>query len=158
MEIRECTADDVISLLHTASDNKETRMFDNWAQHQKWILDAVYSNKYQVLIADDGYGVVGYLVWSLTQICFKWEAYLHHIYVSKDFRGTEVSDKLVLKFIHNCYNSSAQRLKFDTLVLPQRWIDLISANAPLDKYTTYHIERTDELKRWYNEDIQKYND
>lgn len=155
MIVRECTDEDIISLLQCANGNHDTEMFDNWPQHQRWLLDAVYSKQYQVLIADDGYGVVGYLVWQIYQVYYKWEAHLHHIYVEKDFRGQEVSDKLVLQFIHNVYNSSAQRLKFDTKVLPQRWIDMVSANAPFDKYTTYYVERTEDIKRYYNESIRK---
>lgn len=155
MKIREATAEDVISLLHCAQDNKETEMFADWAQHQKWILDAIYSNRYQVLIADDGFGVIGYLVWELYQAYFKWEGCLHHIYVDRDYRNKGVSDELVMQFIHNIYNSSAQRLKFNTKVLPERWVEVISSNAPHEKYTTYYFERTDEIKRWYNENLRK---
>jgi len=153
MEIRECTADDVISLLHCASDDKAlmTGMFDNWAQYQKWILDAVYNKNYQVLVVVEEWGVIGFLIWQMYQTYYKWLAYLHYIYVGEDFRKGEASDKLVMEFIHNVYNSSAQRLKFDTKVLTPQWVEAISSNAPLDKYNTYYIERTDESKRIYNE-------
>ena len=153
MEIRECTADDVVSLLQCASDDKnvyELQMFDDWAQYQKWLLDAVYNKNFQVLVVDDSYGVAGFLVWDLYQVYYKWLAYLHYIYVSPDFRKTEASDKLVMAFIKSCYNSSAQRLKFDSRVLPQNWVEVISSNAPLKEYTTYFTWRSDELKEWYN--------
>lgn len=155
MKIRECTSEDVISLLQCAKDNDETEMFDSWEQHQKWILDAVYGKNHQVLIADGGYGVIGYLIWSLYKIYYKWEANLTHIFILPDFRGQGIGDKLVLQFIHSCYSSSAQRLKFNTKVLPQRWIDEISMNAPYEKYQTYYFERTEEIKRYYNENIRK---
>ena len=157
MEVRECIADDVISLLHCASNDETVMvgMFDGWANYQKWLLDAVYNKNYQVLVVDDGFGVVGYLIWQMYQTYFKWTAYLHYIYVNKDFRKGEASDKLVIEFIHNAYNSSAQRLKFDTKALPPHWVDVMSANAPLDKYNTYYIERTEESKRFYNDTFRR---
>ena len=159
MDIREATPEDVISLLQCAQDNEETDMFDDWAQHQKWILDAVYNKSYQVLIADDGAGVVGYIIWQLYQVYYKWQAHLHHVFVLPDFRGQGVGINLVIQFIHNSYNSSAQRLKFSTKVLPQKYIELIVPNSPLSKYTTYYADlRCEESKRYYNENIRKNND
>ena len=152
MQTRICIDEDIVSLLHCASDDKDIYklgMFDNWAQYQKWLLDCVYSKSYQVLVAVEEWGVIGFLVWDLYQVYYKWLAYLHYIYVGEDFRKSDVSDKLVLEFIHNLYSSSAQRMKFDSRVLPAKWIEAISSNAPLSKYDTYYIERTEEAKEFY---------
>ena len=150
MEVRECSAEDVISLLHCASDDKDIKFIDNWKQYQKWILDAVYNKNYQVIVAAEDWGVIGFLVWQMYQSYGKWEGLLHYVYVSEDFRKTEVADKLIWQYIHNIYNSSAQQAKFNTMVLSQDWIDIITLNVPYDKYDTYTIPRTDELKEWFN--------
>lgn len=155
MEVRECKPNDVISLLQCARDDKDILFLDNWTQYQRWLLDAVYNTKWQVLVADDGFGVVGFLVWNLFQESYKWVGYLNYVYVHPDFRGKGAADNLVLQFIRNIYNSSAQRLKFNTMVLPAEWVDVISMNAPHEKYTTYYFERTEEIKRWYNENLRE---
>ena len=156
MEIRECTADDVVSLLHCASDDKSIYelQIDDWAQYQRWLIDCIYHKHYQVLVADDGYGVIGFLVWDCFQVYYKWLAYLHYIYVNGDNRKTEVADKLVIEFIHNCFNSRAQRLKFDSRVLPPNWVKAISYDAPLSEYTTYYTGRSEELTEWFNINIR----
>lgn len=157
MEIRICTDDDIISLLECASDDKEVyklEMFDDWAQYQRWILDAIYNKNFQVLVAVDDIYVIGFLIWNMSKVYYKWLAYLDYVYVSKELRKGEAADKLVIEFIHNCYNSSAQRLKFDSRVLPSKWVEVISSNAPLSEYTTYYTTRTDELKGWYNRSIK----
>jgi len=152
MQVRVCTDEDVIGVLELIKTDKDLMagIFSNFAHYQKWILDAIYGKQFQVLVVNNGTDVVGILVWQLYQTYFKWTAYLHFIYAAEDHRDREISDELVMTFVKNVYNSSAQRLKFNSLVLPDRWVDLISANAPLDKYNTYYIERTDETKEWYN--------
>ena len=158
MQTRICIDEDIVSLLHCASDDKDIYklgMFDNWAQYQKWLITCVYNkSSYQVLVAVEEWGVIGFLVWDLYQVYYKWLAYLHYIYVGEDFRKSDVSDKLVLEFIHNCYNSRAQRLKFDSRVLPAQWVEAISSDAPLSEYKTFYTGRTAELTEWYNTHIK----
>ena len=158
MEIREVTDDDVIQLLHCAADDKENGMlFLNWGQYQRWLLDALYSPKvYQVLVADDGFGVIGFLVWKKYYANFKWWATLEYLYVGEDFRGQNVGIDLTMQFVHNAYNSSAQWLKFDTNVLPQKWLDSFLPNAPLSKYNLYQCNlRDEEVKGYYNDNLRR---
>lgn len=158
MEVRLCTPEDVPHLLQCASHDKdvyELGMFDSLEPYQKWILECYYNKKsFQVLVADDGNGIVGFLVWDLFQVYYKWLAYLHYIYVDPSFRKEEVSDKLVVEFIHNCFGSRAQRLKFDSKVLPSNWVGAVSSDAPLSEYTTFYAERSEELTEWFNTHIK----
>jgi hypothetical protein len=154
MQIRECTDDDVVSLLLLASDDKDMDFLDNWAQYQRWLLDAVYKKDWQVLIADDGFGVVGFLVWELVHRQWKDIGYLNYVYVSEDFRKTDTAAELVKVFIPAVYDV-AEECRFQSKVLPQEWLDFVSLNVPHKKFTTYHIPKTDELERWYNDIFQR---
>lgn len=150
MEVRICKSEDIISLLLCAQDDKDCTMFENWPQYQKWLIDAIYHPKWGVIVVDDGFGIVGFLVWELFQAFYKWTGELHYIYVNPDFRKGEAADKLVTEFIHKIYNSPAQRLRFGSFVLPERWVEAITLNVPYKKSEVYHLERTDEMKEWYN--------
>lgn len=157
MEVREAnTGNDLIELLSMAQHNEETEMFDNFEQHAHWITTAFYNKGYQILVVDDGNGLVGYLVWQLYQINYKYESLLHHMYVIEGFRKQGVGALLIEQFIHNIYNSTAQRFQFNTKVLPEEWLEDVSLNIPwTSKYRTYYAERTPEIKEWYNENIRK---
>ncbi|RLC82957.1 MAG: hypothetical protein DRJ03_18230 [Chloroflexi bacterium] len=156
MEVRICDDEDVIGVLMCAKADKSLMIdtFDNWGNYQKWLLDAIYGKQYQVLVVNNGIKVIGFLVWQLYLTYLKWSAFLHFIYVDKDYRNNEVSDELMTAFMIKVYNSSAQGCKFDIRFLPDRWVQIITSNVPSDKYNTYHIKRTDELKEWYNKFIR----
>ena len=151
MDIRECKPEDLISLLHCASDDKEMSFLDNWAQYQAWLIDALQKKNWHVIVADDGYGVIGFLVWNEYRECWKHISRLNYIYVNEDNRDDEVSGMLVVEYAKSTWSSSAQYWIWDTKVLPHKWIDKFVPPQLYDKYTTYHIKRTDELREWYND-------
>jgi len=155
MEIRVCNANDVIELLQLARDDDEKNSVDTWEQYQKWLLDSLYTKNNFVYIAVDNGKIVGFLVWNLFIKLFKWTAYLGYIYVSKDKRNREASSLLVKEFIKAAYKSPAQRFEFSSKVLPSKWVKYVSLNVPHDKYMTYHIKRSDEIREWYNENIRE---
>lgn len=156
MEIREVKHEDIISLLHCAADDKDCVIFDSWGAYQKWLINACYTKGWQVLVADDGFGVVGFIVGQLYHTYDKWVAHLHYLYVVPDFRKTGVGISLVKKLVDIAMSSTAQRFKFDTRVLPQEWLDSFLPNAPLSKSNTYYADlRSEETKRYYDENFNK---
>lgn len=157
MEIRECKPEDIIALLQCAEQDENMYtldMFDDWEQYQRWLLDAVYNQQWEILIADDGFDVVGFMIWNLHQNLCKYEAYVNYVYINKDNRDTGVGDEFILRFIINSYNSSAQRWAWSSKVLPDYWTERVTLLPPHDKYTTYNVMRSDELKEWYDKTIK----